>query len=203
MGQPGNWLAFSVYMLTIETIIEWEQLTGKRLQDFDTASVDDMAALGYVQHPERRKYTLAEYRDALLCATQVKELETMARQAAQEFKYIAQFRRAHVEAVEQEEEPAEESMTEVAGQLITSGIDGNFLLSRGLEDLNWLCRAAQASQRRQMESARFWAFLQLTPYLDRDKIKNAKDFLPFNWETPPEDATITELEKKMAKALFK
>lgn len=186
-------------MLTIEDAIEWEQLTGKRLQDFDGASEDDMIALGYIQHPEHRSYTLTEYTDALTTAPNLKELERVARKATLEFRYIAQFRRKAVEAGE----ASSESITDMAGQLITSGIDGNFLLKRGIEDLHWISKAAQQHQQHTLENARFWAYLQLSPYLDKDKVKNAKEFLPFEWEAPLERDTITELEKKMAEALFK
>ena len=73
-------------MLTLANIIEWEQLTGKKLQEYDGSSIDDMAALGYVQYEDRRKWTLAEYKDALLLAKETKELESVARRAALEFR---------------------------------------------------------------------------------------------------------------------
>ena len=126
-------------MLTLANIIEWEQLTGKKLQEYDSSSIDDMAALGYVQYEDRRKWTLAEYKDALLLAKETKELESVARRAALEFRYIAQFNARRVEA---DDEKNDDSITDICGQLITNGIDGNFLLSRGLEDLGWLTRAA-------------------------------------------------------------
>lgn len=187
-------------MLTLANIIEWEQLTGKRLQEYDGNSVEDMAALGYVQYAERRKWTFAEYREAILTAKETKELESVARRAALEFRYIAQFNNT-VEA-NASGEKSTESVTEICGQLITNGIDGNFLLSRGLEDLRWLTRAAQQHEQRRLENSRFWAYLHLSPYIDKNKVKNAKEFLPFAWEAPLERDTITELDKKLAKAFF-
>ena len=184
-------------MLTLSNIIEWEQLTGKKLQEYDGSSIDDMAALGYVQYEDRRKWTLAEYKDALMRAKEMKELESVARRAALEFRYIAQF----TAKVEADGEKSDESVTEICGQLITKGIDGNFLLSRGLEDLGWLTRAAQKHEQQQLENARFWAYLQLSPYIDKNKAKNAKEFLPFAWETL-ESSTITDMEKKLARAFF-
>lgn len=187
-------------MLTLANIIEWEQLTGKKLQEYDGSSIDDMAALGYVQYEDRRKWTLAEYKDALLLAKETKELESVARRAALEFRYIAQFNARRVEA---DDEKNDDSITDICGQLITNGIDGNFLLSRGLEDLGWLTRAACHHEQKAWESSRFWAYLQLSPYLDKNKVHNAKEFLPFAWEAPLESETITDMEKKMAAALFK
>ena len=190
-------------MLTIENVIQWEQLTHKRLHDFDGGSVDDITALGYVQYADRHKYTLAEYRDALLSAPNTKALESVARRAALDFKYIEQFTAA-VEADKKDGNLAnDESVTEICGQLITGGIDGAFLLSRGLEDLRWLSQAALNHQQRVMENSRFWAYLQLSPYIDKNKAKNAKEFLPFEWESPLDSDHITELEQKIAAALFK
>ena len=187
-------------MLTLANIIEWEQLTGKKLQEYDGSSIDDMAALGYVQYEDRRKWTLAEYKDALLLAKETKELESVARRAALEFRYIAQFNARRVEA---DDEKNDDSITDICGQLITNGIDGNFLLSRGLEDLGWLTRAACQHEQKAWENSRFWAYLQLSPYLDKNKVHNAKEFLPFAWEAPLESETITDMEKKIAAALFK
>lgn len=197
-------------MVTVGNVVNWERLRGKRFADFDGENADDVITLGYVCNGTR-DYTLALYRDALLNSG-IKELEAVARKATAEFAYLAQFATPGGEtstpegekAAEATEKAENESITEIVGTLIMGGVDGDFLLSRGLEDLRWLSEAYHRESQRRMEFNRYWAYVQLSPWIDKTKAHNPGEFLPFEWEKAAggNPSVITELETKVAAALF-
>ena len=189
-------------MITLGQIINWERLSGKPFTEFDGESADDVAVLGYVCLGTR-EYTLKVYRDAATNSG-AEILAAVAREATAEFAYISQFVvEADTKATPEQESKEKESITQIVGALIMNGVDGNFLLSRGLEDLEWICKAYERSQQSQMEISRYWTYIKLSPWIDRNKATSPGEFLPFTWEKAGKDAaTISDKEQKIAAALF-
>lgn len=170
--------------------------------EFDGESVDDITVLGYVCLGTR-EYTLEVYRDAAKNSG-ADILAAVAREATAEFLYISQFvGGVEADTIPEKESEEKESITQIVGTMIMAGVDGNFLLSRGLEDLAWLCKAFQKEQQTTMEISRYWTYIKLSPWIDKTKAHNPGEFLPFSWEKAGKDAaTITEKEKKIAAVLF-
>ena len=193
----NGWPAL-VRMITIGNILKWERLRKKAFNDFDEKDTDDILAIGYAML-DQREVSFEAYKDAALnsnagiVAGVIKDLNA-------EIRYISQFQDPQDEASDQD---AKQTVTEMVGALLFAGMDGNFLLGRGLEDLSWLLQTFDVSVRRKLEADRFWAFIGLLPYIDKSKYPNASTFLPFEWEGKAQAETeITDEEKAMAAAFL-
>lgn len=185
-------------VITIGDVVTWERLRCRRFDEFDGDNMEDVAALGYVLL-HTREYTFTAYLEAAR-GSAAHILDSVSATASAEFKYISQF----VKQADADTESGErESITEIAGTLIMGGVNGVFLLSRGIEDLQWLCAAYQKHTRQEMENRRFWSYVQLSPWIDRQRTHNAREFMPFAWDSGTDNVSeISDFERKLAKAFW-
>lgn len=175
-------------MITIGTIVRWEGLTHKPFSQYNVSDNKDLSALYYASQ-EPREYTLDVYTSAVL-DTEVGQTQLLefARGVVRNEQYIKQFMwnepKAHTD-----EEP--QSITDIVGALMFRGINSEWLLNCGLEYLAMLCDSEAKFEKNRLEEIRTKLYFQLSPYTDRDKVKNVHDFMPFEWDN--EQSSISKI----------
>lgn len=175
-------------MITIGTIVKWEGLMHKSFSEYDTKDNKDLAALYYASL-ENREYTLDVYISAVL-ETEIgrKELLKFAHDVVINEEYIKQFIWNKKDECSKGDP---QSITDIVGDLILRGISPDWLLKCGLEYLVMLSDATVRFEKNRLEEIRTQLYIQMSPYTDRDKVKNVHDFMPFEWDS--EQSSISKI----------
>ena len=169
-------------MMTLRTLIRWEQLRGKPYASMDPADDEDFAALLYVRHleahPEDRT-PFAVWRRVLangkLTARMLGELE-------REQRWLAQF---NAKAAKPGDGGEPEPVSRMAAALVAAGVDARFVYDGGLQpqDLSDLCEAIGEREKQRMERGRLWTWLGMLPHTGTKPFPHgAADLIRFPWD---------------------
>lgn len=162
--------------LTINAIIKWEQLNRRPFSTMNYTDEGDIVSLFYVCSLSEESGTLAEFREDLTDES----LKEMIVKFEKHTRFAAQFQ---IVAKKQDSDNSDPVyVKDIAGMLIMDGLDVHYVLNEmQLYELSIFLHAYEQKTRRQQESARLWAFIQVSPYLSK-KIKTPRDLCPFEWE---------------------
>lgn len=189
--------------VTVKSAIMFEELTGK---DYLNAGMtpEDMLTFMYcvfctsVQQVSQNAFTemLSDQKFA----------DRISNEWLHYSRFVDQFKQPAKESVVQDDAPESISMKRIAQALIFKyGLDPDFVLNKvDLWELNYLIEIGEGAYRDQMEEKRMWAFIQLTPHIDKKKGKNmtAEKLIQFPWESPTatKEGRERELKKETERA---
>lgn len=189
--------------VTVKSAIMFEELTGK---DYLNAGMttEDMLTFMYcvfctsVQQVSQKAFTemLSDQKFA----------DRISNEWLHYSRFVDQFKQPAKESVIQDDAPESISMKRIAQALIFKyGLDPDFVLNKiDLWELNYLIEIGEGAYRDQMEEKRMWAFIQLTPHIDKKKGKSmtAEKLIQFPWENPTatKEGRERELKKETERA---
>ncbi|WP_321331886.1 hypothetical protein [uncultured Bacteroides sp.] len=174
--------------LTIKGIIRAEQLLKKPFNDINYNNEHDLLCMLYCISGEQ--CTLEVYKEAIrnkYLREQVKELERYS-------KVMQQFT---------EESPKKEGksgyLSELAGMLIVSGIDANYVMNElELQDISFIVKAIEKKKKEELEEHRLWTYFQIAPHIDTKKgVNSPRTMYTFPWES---EEIKTEMEAEFKKS---
>lgn len=170
--------------LTIQAIIRAEQLLGKPYGDIDYTKEEDVIALLYccILANNEERITLEEFKEIL---SNENLSGSIIRTFEKETKILAQFTRNKESSGEGEAtgETAKQYMSELAGVLIYSGVNIDYVLNKmQLSDILFLAKAYEMKKKEEMEKQRLWTFYAIIPHVDTKKLKSPSDLITFPWE---------------------
>ncbi|MCI1681447.1 MAG: hypothetical protein LKI39_02700 [Bacteroides sp.] len=174
--------------LTVKAIIKWEKLTKKPFSQIDESSEEDMTKLLYCMSSMNE--TLEVFTAALGSKAISKEIVSSFRK---EMSLINQF-----QSEQKEKEKSERYFSEIAGMIIASGVDPNYVLNEmEVYNMDLIIKGIDEKKRQDMSERRLWTYMSILPHVDVKKSGlTAVKMYPFPWE-------IEELEKQEAEALRK
>lgn len=191
--------------LNIKAIIRAEQLLKKPFTLINYTNPDEVMRLLYcaVLANNEAIFTFGEFcylaENEKLFSSMLKEVEKYNRMLDQ---FIAQSPK---------DDPGKTAdnpyMKDLAGMLVLAGIDAHYVMHEmELCDIPVFAEALDKKKREDMEAARLWTFLTISPHIDTCKIRSVEDLYPFPWEIERQkkeaENAIREGEE-MAKRFFK
>jgi hypothetical protein len=190
-------------MIKIKDIILWEQLRGKSFEDFDAKDYKDDLSILYVidEADKQERVTLGLYEKAL-SETDTKQVRARIKKINDDILFSSQFFIVANEKSENDGKSEKQNVGDIIGSLICLGISPESILNMDLCYLSYLTDQYAKYVKNRLTDKRFWAMLQLSPYLDKGT--EAHDFMPFPWEKSQngEDDKITDKDINIAKCLF-
>lgn len=181
--------------LNIRAIVLAEKLLGKPFGQFDLSNEEDVMTVTYGMVAANNEETLTRAMfDKIL---ENKKIRTeITRQVKREFDYIGQFG---------SDEPADgendTSITDIAVMMIMEGIDPTFVYELRTTDIADFLKGIDAKKKEQMESSRFWTYLNILPHVDGKKMKSPDNLILFPWEYEAKKKQTDE-EFERGKAIF-
>lgn len=184
--------------LTMKAIIRWEQLNNKSFHHLNYSNEDDIISLFYCCTLSNQIYiSLDEFKNRLTPDS----AKIMIRDFEKHTSLIYQFQSEskQKEGSTQNSEPP--YIKDIVAMLVMNGLDVYFALNKmELCDIPIFTNAYDQKVKDSLESARLWAFIQVSPHLPK-KIKSPKDLYPFPWENTKDE--ISESDMAEAKNTFK
>lgn len=169
--------------LTMKAIIRWEQLNQKPFSLLNYNNEDEIISLFYT-------CSLSDGMTSSLSEFKEKQTEESLKQMIQDFEKQTSFNfQFQVKTSEDQEENTEDQedsnpiyIKDIVPMLVMNGLDIHFALNEmELCDLQIYTQAHDKKVKHDLEYARLWAFLQVSPHLSPN-IKSPKDLVPFGWE---------------------
>ncbi len=169
--------------LTMKAIIRWEQLNQKPFSLLNYNNEDEIISLFYT-------CSLSDGITSSLSEFKEKQTEESLKQMIQDFEKQTSFNfQFQVKTSEDQEESTEDQedsnpiyIKDIVPMLVMNGLDIHFALNEmELCDLQIYTQAHDKKVKHDLEYARLWAFLQVSPHLSPN-IKSPKDLVPFGWE---------------------
>lgn len=166
-------------MLTIKSIIRWEQLNKKPFSSLNYSDENDINSLLYVCSPIT--CTFNEFLDNL----EVEAAKAMIREFEKTTEILSQF-----QIKEEKKQNAESELSpskpvyikDVISTLVLSGLDVNYALyEMELCDIPLFIEALENKTKEHLESERLWTYLSILPHLT-NKMKSPRDLYAFPWE---------------------
>ena len=190
--------SYTSIRLTMKAIIRWEQLNKKPFSHLNYNSEDDIISLFYsCTLSDQIHISLDDFKKGLT--------PPFAKRMIQEFEkhtsLISQFQAEskQKEGNSQNSEPT--YIKDIVATLVMNGLDVYFALNKmELCDLPIFTNAYDQKVKDSLESARLWAFIQVSPHLSKN-IKSPKDLYHFPWEVTQEPTPEVDMEE--AKSEFK
>lgn len=181
--------------LNIRAIVLAEKLLGKPFGKFDMSNEEDAMAVTYGMVAANNEETLTRAMFGKILENKKVRTE-ITRQVKREFDYIGQFG---------SDEPAEgetdTSITDIAVMMIMAGMDANFVYGLRTTDIADFLKGIDAKKKEQMESSRFWTYLNILPHVDGKKMKSPENLILFPWEAEAKKKQTDE-EFERGKAIF-
>ena len=186
--------------LNIKSIITAEKLLNKPFGKFNLENTEEWLTLVYstIISNNEEVFTLETFKKT----TEAKKVwREIADRVKNEFEYIGQFSAK----AEKEPENEAESMSfgEVAAMMIVNGIEPGFVYELRPNEITDLLKAIEDKKKEQMESDRFWTYLNILPHVDGKKLKSPEDLITFPWEVDAKkkkaDIDFEEARKKFEK----
>lgn len=167
--------------LNIKAIIRAEQLLQKPFTQIDYTDPDELKTLLYcvVLANNDVIFTFGEFcylteNEKLLCGM-LKEVE----------KYNRMLDQFAVQSSKSDPDEIGDSpyIKDLAGMLVLAGMDAHYVMNEmELCDIPVFAEALDKKKREDMEAARLWTFLTISPHIDTSKIRSVEDLFPFPWE---------------------
>ncbi|MDR2057636.1 MAG: hypothetical protein LBP83_05035 [Dysgonamonadaceae bacterium] len=182
--------------LTIRAIIKWEQLNRKPFASMNYADANDIASLFYTcTQSDEAGISLSEFKKNLTDESLKEMIKNFEKQTA----IASQFQAVSKKKIEESKDSDPVYIKDLVPALVMNGLDVHFALDEmELYDIPIYLKAYDQKIRRELESSRLWAFIQVSPHLSK-KIKTPKDLYPFGWEIEEQkEQSKEELEKGMS-----
>lgn len=190
--------------LTIKSIIRAEQILSKPFTDIDYTNIEELTKLLYctvlVNNP-----VLFTFEEFQMIAENGKQFAAMIKEIEKVNKVLEQFTRSDKSVFgEASEEPL--YLKDIAGMLIMSGLDANYVMNEmEISDIPVFVEAYEKKRREEMEASRLWTFLSIVPHIDTKKVRNPRDLMMFPWEeeeAQQEAEAVLLLDKEAAERFF-
>lgn len=178
--------------LTMKAIIRWEQLNKKPFYGLDYGNEDDIISLFYsCTLPDKIQKSLPDFKKQLT----EKSAKKMIREFEKQTSLISQFQ-AESKKKNENSEPSDPTyIKDIVSTLVINGLDVHFALNEmELCDLPIFINAYDQKVKDSLESARLWAFIQVSPHLSK-AFKSPKDLYHFPWEVTPEPISETDMKE--------
>ena len=189
--------------LNIKSIITAEKLLNKPFGKFNLENEEEWLTLVYstIISNNEETFTLETFKKTIGAKKVWKEIVSRVKN---EFEYIGQFTSKTEKEPEQEANEADSlSFSEVASMMIVNGIEPNFVYELRTNEITDLLKAIEDKKKEQMESDRFWTFINILPHVDGKKLKSPEDLITFPWEVDAKkkkaDIDFEEARKKFEK----
>lgn len=163
-------------ILTIKSIIRWEQLMERSFSSIDFKKEEDIAAILYTS--SNIDVTFEAFRIAL---SKGKFAIDMIKSFEKDAKIMAQYQK---KTESENNSTSSETIGSIISILIMSGLDAEYAMGMRICDLPMFIDAYERMKKEKMEGDRLWTYLSILPHIDAKKLKNgAKDLVTFPWET--------------------
>lgn len=168
--------------LSINSIIKWEQITGKPFSHLNYSNEDDVITLFYVCG--QINTTLQEYKTRIKEKDLQKQIQDFENHTSIYVQFQNKFSRPKKnnkkEHTVNDIQPI--YIKDIVPALILEGLDANYALREmNLCDLPIFIDALENAKKEKLEAQRLWTFLIMSPHLTK-KTKSPKDIFPFPWE---------------------
>lgn len=167
--------------LSINSIIRWEQITGRPFYSLDYSDKHDIVTLFYVC--SALTTTFEDYKNNMTESeinSQIKDIEIQTIISSQFQKKVT----TNVKNDSEDDSIADESpvfIKDIIPTLILEGLDANFALyEMDICDLPLFVDAFEKMRKERLETQRLWVWLTVSPHLTK-KIE-PKKLYPFPWE---------------------
>lgn len=190
--------------LTIKAMCLFEQLTGKSFLSYTEEDLLDVLYAMFITSNDLRMSRKAF--EILLEDKKVAKWmgDEYIRQS--EFNGQLKFYNQDVEDKpgEVSDEDRQTSISEVAGELIASGIDPHYVMyEMELWEMQMYRNAIEEQNKTRLEEGRLWTWFTILPHLDKkssSKLKHPSDLLPFPWDKDVKEQKQKEFEKNASGA---
>lgn len=195
-----NWLknifrkrSYTPIKLTIKAVIRWEQLNKKAFSQLNFNSEDEVLSLFYVCTLfDKVQFSLEEFKKNL----RPSEAKRMVKDFERQTSLTSQFQIVVKKQRKESEDSNPIYIKDIVAMLVMNGLDVYFAMNdMELCDLPVFLQAYDQKVKDQLTAQRLWAFMQLSPHLEKGT--TPKDIHPFAWEL--EEETISEEEMEEGK----
>lgn len=175
--------------LTMKAIIRWEQLNKKPFYELDYGNEDDIISLFYSCILPNK--SLPDFKKQLT----EKSAKKMVREFEKQTYLISQFQTESKKKNENSKPSDPTYIKDIVSTLVINGLDVHFALNEmELCDLPIFINAYDQKVKDSLESARLWAFIQVSPHLSK-AFKSPKDLYQFPWEVTQEPVSTTNMKE--------
>lgn len=183
-------------ILTIKSVIRWEQLREKPFLLMDYSDKEDVEALLYtttVCGNGGKAYTFDVFRQSLANEKVAREL---LQALERDISIVVQFQKKLSEAAMEGGKREPGRICDTVSSLVMAGLDAHYALNEmELCDLPLYVEAYNRKRREEMEENRIWTYYSMLPHIDASKLRNgARDIIVFPWD---EDSALEEAQRAL------
>lgn len=180
-----------ILRLTIKAVIRWEQLNEKPFSQLNYNSEDEVVSLFYVCTLfDEVVSSLDEFKTNL----KADDVKRMVTDFERQTSLTSQFQIITKKASKDSEETNPIYIKDIVAMLVMNGLDVHFAMNKmELCDLPIFLHAYDQKVKDRLTAQRLWAFMQLSPHLEKGT--TPKDIHPFAWELEEEPVSEEEVEE--------
>lgn len=185
--------------LTIKAIIRWEQLNKKPFSQLNYNSEDEVLSLFYVcTLHDKVLFSLDEFKKNL----KPKDAKQMVKDFERQTSLTSQFQLVTKKKSEDSEDSNPIYIKDVVTTLVMDGLDVYFAMNdMELCDLPIFLQAYDKKVKDRLTAQRLWAFMQLSPHLEKGT--TPQDIHEFAWESEEEKEEISQEDWRKVEELMR
>lgn len=185
--------------LTIKAVIRWEQLNKKPFSSLNYNSEDEIISLFYVcALSDSTQFSLAEFKKNI----KPKDVKTMVKDFERQTSITTQFQIVAEKDSEESEETTPIYIKDIVSMLVMNGLDVYFAMNAlELCDLPIFLHAYDQKIKDELTAQRLWAFIQLSPHLEKGT--TPQDIHKFGWEIEEAKESISQEDWGKVEELMK
>lgn len=183
--------------LTIKAVIRWEQLNKKTFSHLNLEHEDEVLSLFYVcTLSNQSQFTLEEFKISLSAS----DAKRMVKDFKKQISLTSQFQLPSKNKSKESADSNPPYIKDIVGMLVMNGLDAYFAINdMELCDLPVFLSAYDQKVKDQLTAQRLWAFMQLSPHLEKGT--KPQDIYPFAWELEEETISEEEMEKGKSESI--